>query len=235
METIEDRLNRFMETASERQKGNPFARTEPPQVARCPKCNEAWVAERSGWATCQSCRRASTVKHFERICPSEYAATDEFLLPADEWKEVREWRPEGRGLLLLGPSRTSKTRSAWMLIKRLSEQGVKVTAFSPIGFGSQLVDAQMRGEGMQFLERISKAELVFFDDLGKGKLTENVEACLFEIFELRTSWRRSTIATTNDTGESLKDRMTENRGEPFVARLREFFDVVDFAKKDQER
>jgi len=115
-----------------------------------------------------------------------------------------------------------------MLIKRLSGAGFRVMPFSPVGFASELVDAQVSGRGKAFLDRVCQAELVFFDDLGKCKLTENVEASLFEVIEQRTSWKRPTIVTTNDTGESLKARMTENRGNPLVERLKEFFQVVEF-------
>jgi len=115
-----------------------------------------------------------------------------------------------------------------MLIKRLSSEGFKVLPFSPVGFATELVDAQVNGSGKRFMDRVCKSPLVFFDDLGKCKLTENVEANLFEVVEQRTAWERPTIVTTNDTGESLKARMSENRGAPLVERIKEFFQVVEF-------
>lgn len=237
METLETKLSQFAAKASEQLK----AKTKPkgggcrpssprfePDSTTCPTCKQAWESPIKGWHICPSCQGAKCLRWFAEVCPTIYAQTELDRLPQSQWETLSQWQPGGKGLLLLGESRTSKTRSAWMLIKRLSAAGMKVTPFSPIGFSTELVDAQLKGDGKKFLDRVCEAELVFFDDLGKAKLTENVEASLFEVFEQRTAWARPTIVTTNDTGESLEARMSKNRGNPLVKRLKEFFQVVEF-------
>lgn len=240
---LEEKLHQFTarvsksltEKAHHKRDGcRPYMPHVQPEQPTCPDCKEPWDSASKGWLRCPKCESKKCLQRFSRLCPTEYARTDESRLPQVQWGRVKAWVPGDRSLLLLGPTGTCKTRSAWMLIKRLSEQRFKVKPFSPIGFGTQLVDAQMKGDGMKFLNEVINAQLVFFDDLGKGKLTENVEACLFEVIELRTSWHRATIATTNDTGETLQGRMSGNRGEPFVRRLRSFFEVIEFKKGETQ-
>jgi DNA replication protein DnaC len=72
--------------------------------------------------------------------------------------------------------------------------------------------------------------LIYFDDLGKLKLTERAEAELFGLIERRCANGCPIIATTNDTGETLSSRMTDNRGEAMVRRLREFCETIRFTK-----
>lgn len=237
MENFEAKLNRFAAKASEPLKAKEPEKTGgcrprfphvEPSSATCPECKEAWSSSVKGWRICPKCKGEQCLRRFAQICPTSYFETELDRLPSAQWKTVSQWKPGGKGLLLTGESRTGKTRCAWMLIKKLSEAGLRVTPFSPIGFSSELVDSQVNGRGKAFLDRVCGAELVFFDDLGKAKLTENVEASLFEVIEMRTAWKRPTIVTTNDTGESLKARMSDNRGAPLVERIKEFFQVVEF-------
>lgn len=244
MDKLEANLNRFTAAVSKGWKDSGRKVAMNPRygigVVRdsrttCPECREVWESPLGGWHICPECQGERCLANFARICPTEYAATDEARLPSEQWRTVSQWNPGDVGLLLVGPTGTGKTRAAWMLIKRLCRAGLKVTAFSPAGFNTELVDAQMKSEGKAFLDRVCKAPLVFFDDLGKGKMTDNVEMALFEVIEQRTAWRLPTIATTNDNGETLAGRMTANRAQPFVRRLRSYFKSVIFQKDEGTR
>lgn len=199
-----------------------------PQSTICPDCRGTWDAPLKGWHVCPVCQTARAERRFERICPHEYAITDESRLPQEQWEAVKIWKPSNRGLLLRGATRAGKTRCAWMLIKRLAKAGVRTLAFSPLGFHNELVRKQLDGEGKDFIDKCGRADLVFLDDIGKGKMTENVEAFLFELIEVRTSSGLPTIATTNDSGDSLQSRMSSPRALPFLARIREFFEIITF-------
>lgn len=232
MNDLEKRLQRLAKMVSESNKAKPapalrVSPTVEPEHTVCPKCSKVWESVTKGWHVCPSCRAVQAVAIFNKVCPVEYAETDIARLPARQWAECCAWSPGLTGLLLVGNPRLHKTRCAWMRIKRLAAEGWVVLPFSPTNFGSQLVDAQMNGGHTAFINRVSRAPLVLFDDLGKAKLTDNLQANLFEVIERRTSNRRPTIVTTNDDGAALAARMTPSRSEPFINRIRDFFTIVD--------
>ena len=80
--------------------------------------------------------------------------------------------------------------------------------------------------GEAWVERLAKATVLFFDDLGKFKNTERVESELFGLIEERCAWHRPTIITTNTNGAGLAGRMTADRATPLVRRLREYCQTV---------
>lgn len=160
-----------------------------------------------------------------------YRQTDPARLPAVELAQVMNWEPGPEGLLLLGPTGAGKTRAAWLLLRKLWEQGVRFTAFDAVGFGHQ-VGARSYENAVRFerwVRDLAREPVVFLDDLGKCRLTERGEAELFGLVERRTANGLPIIATTNLTGGALEAQSSANRGAPLVRRLREFCRVVIFA------
>ena len=62
----------------------------------------------------------------------------------------------------------------------------------------------------------------------EATLTESFEAAMFAIVDHRLNYNLPVIATLNDTGATLSARMTGDRGEAFIARLREMSDTIHF-------
>lgn len=83
-------------------------------------------------------------------------------------------------------------------------------------------------EAAQWAETLGRIDLLLLDDAFKVKLTEAFEAALFSIVDRRIENCRPIIATMNDTQETLTARMTGDRSQPFVRRLRESCDLVSF-------
>lgn len=206
----------------------------PPGHARivCRRCgNERFTpGTGTGIETCAHCKTIEGDILFDRLCPPAYRKTEPSKLPKSQLERVLGWKPSPKGLLLTGPTGVGKTRMAWLLIEKLIRnhdiRSIKV--FSCVSFGHELAKAYREDEAEDWLESVCKAKLVFFDDLGKLKLTERAEAELFGVIESRTSNELPIIATTNDTGETLADRMSDNRGPALIRRLRDFCDVITF-------
>lgn len=182
---------------------------------------------------CTNCFRKEQTALFESICPPLYQRTDPARLPAKQFREVMAWKFGPRGLLLAGSTGRCKTRCAWMLVKRLIiEDGLSVAAFDCVGFGRELERRYREEESVpDWLDKLgTQTPVVFMDDLGKLKFTDRAETELFGLLEQRCAHELPTIATTNDHGDTLVERMTENRGAPFIRRLRDrdFFTPIGF-------
>ncbi len=203
----------------------------------CHECNTQrpsgeFITDRDGYAIrCRTCEGERKAAQFERLCPPLYRHSDATRLPL--LAKVLEWkRTEDRpGLLLRGSTGRGKSRCAWLLVERIMTVDLQqVYAFDCVAFGHDL-SRHYRDEdnpAEMWLDMLAKAPVVFFDDLGKLKITERAEAELFGLIERRTANQLPIIATTNDSGDSLSSRMTDNRGPALIRRLREFCQVIDF-------
>lgn len=184
---------------------------------------------------CSKCGQKRRQDAFNMTCPPLYLETEDKRLPQGPFNRVMEWTYGPKGLLLMGDSGKGKTRVAWRLLHRvmvldkpIRETSRNVAVFDCVGFGHALALAYRNEHAEEWLEGLTIIPIIFFDDLGKLKLTERAEAELFGLVERRCARKLPIIATTNDTGQTLADRMTENRGAAMIRRLREFCDVIQF-------
>ena len=100
-------------------------------------------------------------------------------------------------------------------------------------FLSKLSDCDgENSETETWLDHVCTADVLFIDDLFKGKMTEAQELAAIGVFERRTNHLLPVIVTMNSTGRMILDRMTEqgraDRGEPLIRRMGEFCEVVKF-------
>ncbi len=171
---------------------------------------------------------------FTDICPPLYRETVQAMLPQPQLERVLAWRPGPRGLALVGPTGKGKTRCAWELFRKLmDEQHAHVLAYDGIGWALAVSRAFGAPDTTEdWLDYVCSAEVLFLDDVFKGRLSEAQEHALYGVFERRTANMLPIVCTLNATGGTLLDRMTDagraERGEPLLRRIREFCDVVMF-------
>lgn len=180
---------------------------------------------------CRECKAVRRAKEFDKTCPKLYLETDTSRLPQAQLAAAMKWQYGPRGLLLTGDTGKGKTRIAWALMRRVMVDDIpqrQVRWFDCIKFGHEIVSRYQDENAESWLDGLAVCEIIFFDDFGKLKLTERAEVELFGLIERRCANMLPTIITTNDTGDSLAGRMTENRGPAMVRRLRDFSDVIDF-------
>lgn len=179
-------------------------------------------------------RRQERAEWFNELCPPFCRDTVPGKIPNQTaLAEVLAWQHGPQGLLLCGKTGTGKTRSAWLLLRRLAlEEGRNIATFDSVSFSSQCAarfySCERDDNGQDWMERLIKKEIVFFDDFAKFKLTERVESELYGLIDARTSWGRPIIYTTNFVGDDLLENMSADRGEPLVRRMREFCVCVTF-------
>ena len=168
------------------------------------------------------------VEQWHNLCPALYLESDRARFPAAAFEKIMAWQNGAKGLLIHGVTGHCKTRMAWCLLKRLHFEGARIMAFDATSFkhecGSKFYEDPRVGAA--WIDSLAKSDVLFFDDLGKMKLTETVESELFGLFDARFSAMKPVIVTTNFVGVKLNERMTDDRGEPFIRRLREFCESI---------
>ena len=97
----------------------------------------------------QECPGAPGVKHeelLEQLIPPLYRKTDRARLmketSAEQVRQATAWQmdAEGQGLILVGDTRTGKTRTMCLVIDRLVRYGVKTKTFFHGAFYDELLD-----------------------------------------------------------------------------------------------
>lgn len=213
---------------------------------QCYGCNREWnrkskEGERAtgdmNTTMCGDCAMKKREAVFATTCPSLYQKTDTSKLPQEQLKKAMDWKYGSRGLILLGDTGKGKSRVAWSLLKRLlvddkplpdSRTSQNFVWFDATSFGHEIIRSYRDETADLWLDKVCTCPLVFFDDLGKLKLTERAEVELFGVIERRCASELPIIVTTNDTGDSLAARMSDNRGPAMIRRLREFCEPIQF-------
>lgn len=165
------------------------------------------------------------------FCPPLFHDTDPARLPQSQLTKVLAWNYQPIGLLLHGCTDKGKTRTAWLLVKKLWWEDVTIHEFSAMSFNRASADASGHFRSSEFVKALSssrKKDLLFIDDLGKGKMTARAEQDLFEIFNTRLQQQKPVLVTTNYNGESLTKQFSAETGGPFVRRLKEITRTIGY-------
>jgi DNA replication protein DnaC len=164
-----------------------------------------------------------------KTCPAIYRATDIDQLPDPKTTlRVTAWEYGPKGLLLHGESRTGKTRSAWLLLRRLFDEKRSIMAWDGIGWFFEVGRAFRDIEHAdKWLSIIAKVDVLFLDDIFRGRMTDAQDMALWGVIERRMSSGKPCIVTTNATGETLEARCGPSVI-PIIARLRECCEAVTF-------
>lgn len=190
---------------------------------------KCWKDEEEAQATARRQRREI---NWLGMCPEIFRSSDLAKLPVDaraNWDRITGWNHGAKGLILTGPTGSGKTRAAMALLRELYvEQNLSVQIFRCSDFANECIEIVMDAKASvrRWLNAICEKDVIFFDDFGKQKFTERVEAELFSVIDRRTSEGMPIIISTNDTGETIAERMSQDRAEPMVRRLREFCEVI---------
>ena len=118
-------------------------------------------------------------------------------------------------MMIHGLSGSCKTRAAWALNKKLSEEGFQVVFIASIDLPDENVKDMIH------------AQVLIIDDLGNDKMQSNKEATVLKIIRHRCDWHRPTIVTSQFTGDKLQERFSDgNTAKAVIRRLREYCEDV---------
>lgn len=200
-------------------------------ITTCPECSEKLIeADRVRIISEGSKNLRNRLEMWKRICPPLYAETEPYKLPhPSKLDRVMQWKCNPKGLILIGETGSGKSRCAWLLLKR---EFLACKSLSVINAGSGYSFAKSYSEGTDaasgWIRKHCNADILLMDDAVKVKLTEAYEGALFMIINYRNENCLPIIATLNDTGETLGERLSLDRGPALIRRIREFCDTIVF-------
>jgi DNA replication protein DnaC len=194
----------------------------------CPVCAKARCE--AGAAEERKRRDHEREVRWQSLCPPAFRDTLIEKLP-DPAKaaEILTWDYSKTGLLLHGKTRKGKSRCAWLLVHKVFELGKSIQVLdSMAGFQYAAAFTNSGREAQAWVEARCRCGLLFCDDVFKVKLTDSFEAAVFAIVDYRLNHHLPILATLNDTGKRLAARMSSDRGDALVARLKEMCDTIQF-------
>jgi len=209
--------------------GRTFVVT-PTICAACCVKGEAQPKKQSAW---------------ERLCPELYQRTD-FVRLEDElrqrgydtrWpQDVLGWQYGSQGLVLSGPTGIGKSRVMWTLLRRLLEQEHRVAVFlNAVRFRTGLQAAARDGATEEFVHRLVRADVLYWDDLGQTHLTGAASEMLLHLMEERTCAGTPILVTTQYSGEGMDAQFERKEmGQAIRRRLNEFCKVVVVRSKTEQ-
>jgi len=110
---------------------------------------------------------------------------------------VADFPIELEGLRLDGQTGLGKTRLAWLLIRKVAATGKTFVAFDGPAFSASASDAYRNGTEEKFFGDLTKPQILFLDDIGKGKFTARVVEALFTVVDRRNNELRPILYTMN--------------------------------------
>lgn len=217
----------------------------------CPRRNSLWLTpqgELTRFRLCRDCLATSPEALREVVdlgladpayppeMPAVFRATNPERLP-DGFKGVLDWRrdAERSGLILSGVSGTTKTRTAWEIVRRrwvpLAMKGVEMDFefLSMREFEGRIEKGHSESKHSQAISRLVNVPLLVLDDLGKEKQTASRLADLFAVIDGRSIELRDTIITTNYRGNELDEKwraIDKETGPAIVRRLKDYYKHV---------
>jgi DNA replication protein DnaC len=199
-------------------------------VTRCPDCVAVEMDKQR--KNNEAERAKKLVDRWFTICPLAFRATVREMLPMPHLLDkALEWKYGKKGLLLYGVTGGGKSRIAWLVLKRECMEGRRVAALTAIS-GVDYAASFEHGatHAAVWLRQYRQCDVLLCDDLWKGKMTESWESCLFGLLNERCDKEKPFICTLNDTGDTLKERLSPDRAEPMLRRLRESCTAISFMK-----
>ncbi len=166
----------------------------------------------------------------------------EKVKPDVDKKEIRsvlEWKPGAKGLYVMGHTGHSKSRAMFALMARLIlETDMQVKIIDGIGFANQAAAAfSAPQETEKWLAGMTNPDILAIDDFGK-RATKTTWEGAFAILDRRVGAGKPTFLTLNYDGDDIKTMIQTSSksdqsndaglGEPFMRRIREFFQEVVF-------
>jgi hypothetical protein len=229
----------------------------------CPECTtasnrareESDRLERQARIDGEVSRLRAAVQH---ATPPLFLTTDinhpEFNARA--WDRLKGWAPTAVKPFLgfVGPTGGCKSRIAYLLagaelervlLARMAWEPSSQTTSHPTfvfapsyQIGEQVMrqfagDDTVKRQARAWLDKLRRADLVWIDDLGKGRQSPAVASELFAIVDHRHTHQASMIWTSNSTAEEIASRfdreVAADMAAPFAGRLNESSRICKFS------
>ena len=162
---------------------------------------------------CQPCADAAETapavnerkSEWQRLCPTLYQRDLLPVLRAQGWvADVLSWTYGPQGLLVVGDTGAGKTWVMWWLLRRLLDERRRLVTLDAVTFRSGLSNAAREGETAEYVGRLVRADVLYWDDFGQTHLSGAASEMLLHLVEQRTSWERPLLFTSQYSGKALE-------------------------------
>ena len=178
-------------------------------------------------------------RQWEKVVPQKYRETDvnDARYPKGLHDVAKQWisgtikgNPSRLWFGIVGISGKCKTRVMSQVVKnRISHgkacQWVNATQFQWCAQNQH--DNVDGAKAKRHLESYRSCDFLAFDDLGKQKWTDTVEALFYDLIEHRDSRCLPMIWTSNSTLEELGLMLTRDRADAITGRLAETSNIIE--------
>lgn len=183
-------------------------------------------------------RARTAIARWQANCPPDLMETDwddpRIAAHAAKHAKIKGWVYQRTGLLASGPTGHGKSRAMWALMKRLAEEGRDIRYYTAAQWFSMLQDQVKYGrdDALGWVSSVSKASIVFIDDLGQEALqASKQEWCagwFFQFLDMRLGHALPLFVTTNLDAREIAGTSSSVRANPLVRRLLELCEPVKF-------
>ena len=166
-------------------------------------------------------------------CPEAFLDTDIAKLPDKEsYEKAMAWVYGSKGMVFIGETGSGKSRSLWLLLNRLANDGVDFISIRASDFANEAAENYKNGWGAGWRRKMETTPLLALDDLGNAPQGERGEGELFEVVKNRLESMLPVIVTTQKVGDDFKKSFRdEDRAVALVRRLRESCTGIKFTKE----
>lgn len=177
-------------------------------------------------------QRQRCLDDFTKRVPRRYAAARPDNT-ATAWARALVANPEAtRSLLIVGPTGTGKTHYAYSVLRAVAETGIPTgwASYTAADLYAHLRPRPGRDSETEF-DKISKARVLFVDDLAAAKLTEWTEEVTYRLVNYRYEQCLPGIFTSNVPPAQLRDAL----GERIASRLVEMCERIVLKGDDRRK
>jgi DNA replication protein DnaC len=170
---------------------------------------------------------------WKTLCPPEFQKPIDWSRKAanrSNLNKILAWTCGEKGLLVLGESGKCKTRFVWKLLEREWTAGRTMAVHTHTKFRAT-VSALASGDQQQavnFASALAKTEILFIDDLGKGRATPASEEAFFDLLDKRMTDCRPTLFTSDLTLNQIEQHFSDEYSRGLMRRILERTEQVQF-------
>jgi endogenous inhibitor of DNA gyrase (YacG/DUF329 family) len=204
-------------------------------------CNDCYNIKAREWQDEQPVVQSQEYHNarWEDMVPALYRETEVKKLPEQAkilWEHLKDWSITlGKGIDILGASRTGKTRTMCLILEKLHKEKIPFKLFLAGQFNAQLADAKRSSFYKQWRDEVVNIPVLAIDDLFSEKLTDTTQAGLFEIIEQRMANKKILLITRQvKRSEAVRQFTDPRRCESLFNRIKETCDPYRTNKDDTE-
>lgn len=178
-------------------------------------------------------RDSARLTSWQTFCPKEFQKPIEWGRQSanrSNLAKLTDWTFGEKGLLVTGGPGRCKTRFLWRLLNREWDLGRKMNAIGHTEFRKTItaLAASDSKKMLDWLGALGKVQILFIDDLGKGRATPASEEGLFDLLDLRMKNCLPTLYTSNLDPAQIEANFSQDYGAGIIRRVLDTTKQIEF-------